>query len=59
MVTLQTQTLAAHDAVVVRAEELGVDAQVVDEFREGRAALDLQLQHAATHARRLEAGGLG
>jgi hypothetical protein len=58
MVALQTQTLAAHDAVVRRAEELGVDAQVVAEFREGRAALDLQLQHAATHARQLEAGGL-
>jgi hypothetical protein len=53
MVELQTETLAAHDRFVRRAEELGLDIEVVATLREGRVDLAILLQRTLTQLERL------
>ena len=57
MIQLQTETLAAHDRFVRRAEELGLDVEVVAALREGRVDLAILLQRTIAQLDRLDAAG--
>jgi hypothetical protein len=54
MIELQTATLAAHDRLVKRAEELDLDVEIVSGLREGRADLVLLLQRTLAQVERLD-----
>lgn len=53
MVDRQVDTLAAHDRLVARGEQLRLSAEIVAELRVGRAALAAQLQHVLAEIARL------
>lgn len=55
MVGLQVQVLAALDRIVLRADRLGAEQEVIAEFRNGRADLALGLQRTLAQLERLEA----
>ena len=55
MIELQTATLAAHDRFVQRAEELGLDLEIVVTLREGRVDLAILLQRTIAQLERLDA----
>ena len=57
MIELQTATLAAHDRFVRRAEELGLDLEVVATQREGRVDLAILLQRTIAQLERLDSAG--
>jgi hypothetical protein len=57
MIELQTETLAAHDRFVRRAEELGLDLEIVATLREGRVDLAILLQRTIAQLDRLDATG--
>jgi hypothetical protein len=54
MIELQTATLAAHDRFVRRAEDLGLDLEVVATLREGRVDLAILLQRTIAQLDRLD-----
>jgi UDP-N-acetylmuramyl pentapeptide synthase len=54
MIELQTETLAAHDRFVRRAEELGLDLEIVATLREGRVDLAILLQRTIAQLDRLD-----
>ncbi len=54
MIELQTATLAAHDRLVGRAEELELDMEIVSGLREGRVDLAILLQRTLAQVARLD-----
>lgn len=55
MIELQTETLAAHDRFVRRADELGLGIEIVASLREGRVDLAILLQRTIAQLDRLDA----
>jgi hypothetical protein len=55
MIELQTETLAAHDRFVRRAEELDLGIEIVATLREGRVDLAILLQRTIAQLDRLDA----